>query len=89
MRFIISLFCLPTYPICSLIDQTTPSAVLGVLHQQHGKGGSGDSGPVFVTRRNAYSWEMHTTAYSVVTSVWGGGGSVSAQAAWQSYTCRR
>ena len=33
----------------SLVDQTTPSAALDVLHHQHAEGGSGHSGIVFVT----------------------------------------
>ena len=33
----------------SLVDQTTPSAALDVLHHQHAEGGSGHSGTVFVT----------------------------------------
>ena len=45
---------------CSLIDQTTPSAALDVLHHQHAEGGSGHSGRAFVTQMNAYNWEMHT-----------------------------
>ena len=32
----------------SLVNQTTPSAALGVLHHQHEEGGSGHSGTVFV-----------------------------------------
>ena len=51
----------------SLVDQTTPSTALDVLHAG---GGSGHSGTVSVTQRNAYRWEMHITAYSVVTSVY-------------------
>ena len=53
----------------SLVDQTTPSAALDVLHHQHTEGGSGHSGRVFMTQRNAYNWEIHITACSVVTSV--------------------
>ena len=56
-------------PEVSLVDQTTPSAALDVLHHQHTEGGSGHSGRAFVTQRNAYNWEMHITACSVVTSV--------------------
>ena len=41
--------CLQEY-ITSLVDQTTPSAALDVLHHQHAEGGSGHSGKVFVTR---------------------------------------
>ena len=33
----------------SLVDQTTPSTVLYVLHHQHTEGGSGHSGRAFVT----------------------------------------
>ena len=55
--------------IVSLVDQTTPSAALDVLHHQHAKEGSGHSGRVFVTQRNAHSWEMHIIPCSMVTSV--------------------
>ena len=34
----------------SLVDQTTPSTALDVLHHQHTEGGSGHSGTVSVTR---------------------------------------
>ena len=34
----------------SLVDQTTPSAALDVLHHQHAEGGSGHSGKVSVAR---------------------------------------
>ena len=44
----------------SLVNQTTPSAALDVLHHQHAKGGAGHCGRVFVTQRNASSWEMYT-----------------------------
>ena len=33
----------------NLVDQTTNSAALDVLHHQHTEGGSGHSGTVFVT----------------------------------------
>ena len=33
----------------NLVDQTTPSTALDVLHHQHAEGGSGQSGTVFVT----------------------------------------
>ena len=33
----------------SLVNQTTPSAALDVLHHQQAEGGSGHSGTVFVT----------------------------------------
>jgi hypothetical protein len=33
----------------SLVNQTTPSTALDVLHHQHAEGGSGHSGTVFVT----------------------------------------
>ena len=35
--------------VYSLVNQTTPSAALDVLHHQHAEGGSGHSGTVFVT----------------------------------------
>ena len=39
----------PSMVSLSLVDQTTPSSVLDVLHHQHAEGGSGHSGTVFVT----------------------------------------
>ena len=54
----------------SLVNQTTPSTALDVLrHHQHGEGGSGHSGTVFVTQWNAPGWDVDITACSVVTTV--------------------
>ena len=53
----------------SLVDQTTPSTALDVLHLQHAEGGSGHSSKTFVTQRNACGWDMYITACSVVTCV--------------------
>ena len=41
--------------IVSLVNQTTPTAALDVLHYQHAEGGSGHSGTVSVARWNAGS----------------------------------
>ena len=60
----ITCICVP-----NLVNQTTPSAALDVLHHQHAEGGSGHSGTVFVTQWNAPGWDMGITACSVVTSV--------------------
>ena len=48
----------------SLVDQTTPSAVLDVLSTRRE-----GLATLAVTQRNAYNWEVHITACSVVTSV--------------------
>ena len=60
--------CLIT-KLASLVNQTTPSAALDVLHHQHAEGGSGQSGTVFMTLWNAPGWDMGITACSVVTTV--------------------
>ena len=44
-----SMVSLMTSTLASLVDQTTPSTALDVLHHQHTEGGSGHSGTVFVT----------------------------------------